>query len=136
MKAQLFAIRQRDADMVMRLPRIRRRNHAKTARHAEVNEQGAHTFDLKQQILRPPAHGGNFLSLDLVDRFGNRLTQVATAHDHLLHTHAEHMRLDAPAGGLNFGELGHVGGRWGFVHATQHRGRIKIGTCQRETSAA
>ena len=51
LRGMLAAIRQRDANMVMCLPSVRRRNHAEAARHTEVNQQGARTLNPKQQVL-------------------------------------------------------------------------------------
>ena len=123
METQLFAISQGDADVVVLFPLIRRIDHAQAAGHAEVDEERGAVVDFQQQILRAPGDAADRATFDFQDVFRNRLAQIVAADDHLCDPRSCHIRLDAAAGGFDFGELGHVASE-PAQGALSRRGRI------------
>jgi len=63
---------------------------------------------LEQQVLSPPLQAFHPLADEGAGEFaGNALTQVGIAHGDARDRLAEHERLDAAAGDLDFGQLWH-----------------------------
>jgi len=81
--------------------------HAQAPRHPQVHDERAGVA-FEQQILSTPHHAFHPLADEGAGEFaGNALTQVGIAHGDTRDRLAEHQRLDAAAGDLDFGQLWH-----------------------------
>ena len=59
------------------------------------------------RYFRPAADGGDGRALERPDRLRHRPAQARLVHLEPRHGVSEEVRLDAAAGGLDFGQLGH-----------------------------
>ncbi len=98
---------QQDVDVLM-LGRGRCRIHqTQAAGHAEMDDQRA-ALGADQQVLGAPLDGLDALAGQThVEIFRNRPAQAPVTHQHAADALADQMRLDATAGGFDFGKFGH-----------------------------
>ncbi len=84
-------------------------DHTQAPRHAQVHDERAGVA-LEQQILSTPHQTFHPLTDQDAGEFARyALTQIGIAHSDARNRLAEHERLDAAAGDLDFGQLWHSG---------------------------
>src|SRR6266851_4581634 len=82
---------------------------AQAPRHAQVHDERAGVA-FEQQVFPTPHQAFHPLADESAGEFaGNALTQIGIAHGDARNRLAEHERLDAAAGDLDFGQLWHWG---------------------------
>jgi len=81
------------------------------ARHAEVDDERAGFFQMKDEVFRAAVNVDDSVAADLIERFGNGIAELVVSNGDLTDWHADEMGRDAAPGGLDFGKLGHAQGR-------------------------